>query len=96
MVIRLYIRKLIVLGHQIAGKVDKVGDRVGLTWLYGSCSSCEHCLNGLENYCLDIVRTGWDLDGRYAEYEVAHEDYEVPLNGIPLKTEDLAPLMRLA
>jgi len=92
----------IVLGHQIAGKVDKVGegarrfkvgDRVGLTWLYGSCGSCKYCLNGLENYCPNIVRTGWDVDGGYTEYVVAHEDYVVPLNDVPLKTEDLPPLM---
>ena len=95
-------KKPVILGHEVVGVVDKlgdgaekfkVGDLVGVTWLYKSCGSCRYCINGLENYCPHIVRTGWDADGGYAEYMVAYEDYALPLNEIPLKPEDLAPLM---
>jgi len=95
-------KKPIILGHQIAGVIDKVGedvkmfkvgDRAGLTWLYKTCGHCKFCLNGMENYCPEIIRTGWDVDGGYAEYVVAYEDYTMPLNESPLKLEDLAPLM---
>ena len=95
-------KKPVILGHEIVGTVDKlgedserfkIGDRVGVTWLYKSCGSCEYCINGFENYCPHIVRTGWDVDGGYAEYTLAYEDYVLPLNNIPLDYEDLAPLM---
>ena len=92
-------KKPVILGHQIVGIVDKSrgrkikeGDRVGLTWLYSSCNSCKYCLTGRENYCPDIVRTGWDADGGFAEYVIAEEEYVAPLD-IPLKDEDCAPLM---
>ena len=95
-------KKPVILGHEIAGVVDKigedvkrfkVGDKVGLSWLYKTCGSCEYCLNGLENYCMEFTRTGWDVDGGYAEYVIAYEDYAFPLNDVPLDLADLAPLM---
>lgn len=95
-------KRPLILGHEIAGVVDevgddvttfKVGDRAGLTWLYEACGSCRYCISGQENYCPHIVRTGWDVDGGFAEYVVAHEAYALPLNGVPLGFDDLAPLM---
>ena len=95
-------KRPVILGHEVVGVVDKLGedvekfktgDLVGVTWLYKSCGSCEYCVNGLENYCPHIVRTGWDVNGGYADYMVAYEDYVLPLNNIPLDPEDLAPLM---
>ena len=94
-------KKPIILGHQIVGYVEEVGpktrfevgDRVGLTWIYDSCGHCKYCINGLENYCPDIVRTGWDVDGGYAEYVLAKDDYVVDLNNLGYRDSDLAPLM---
>lgn len=95
-------KKPLILGHEIAGIVDKIGgnvsrfkigDKVGLTWLYKSCGGCEYCINGRENYCPHFTSTGWDADGGYAEYVVAYENYAIPLNNAPLDLSDLAPLM---
>ncbi|CAK9159922.1 unnamed protein product [Ilex paraguariensis] len=49
-----------VPGHEIVGIVTevgakvqkfKVGDKVGVGALIGSCRKCENCINNLENYC---------------------------------------------
>jgi propanol-preferring alcohol dehydrogenase len=43
----------VVLGHEVVGKVEgtgskastfKVGDRVGVAWIYSSCGTCKFCL----------------------------------------------------
>src|SRR4030043_245766 len=52
----------IVLGHQVVGRVEKLGkstnlyklgDRVGVGWVYSSCGKCKFCLNDEENLCHD-------------------------------------------
>lgn len=94
-------KKPVILGHQIVGYVAEagrdsrysVGDRVGLTWLYAACGHCKYCLRGEENYCPHILRTGWDVDGGYAEYVLAREDFVVDLRDLEYKDPDLAPLM---
>jgi propanol-preferring alcohol dehydrogenase len=91
----------VVPGHQVVGKVTKlgkgvkkhkVGDRVGVTWLYSSCGKCEFCKTGQENLCLNAKWTGKDADGGYAEYMVINENYAYP---IPKRFTDsqAAPLL---
>jgi len=73
----------IVPGHQVvgtvagkgkaAGKFD-IGDRVGITWLYSSCGTCNFCRGGNENLCAAAKWTGKDADGGYAEFMVVGED----------------------
>lgn len=91
----------LILGHQIVGYVKqvggavssyKVGDRVGVPWLGGSCGSCEFCSSGRENLCDKGVYTGYTRNGGYAEFAIAHEAYCLPLP----QREDavvLAPLL---
>ncbi|GKV52601.1 hypothetical protein SLEP1_g59177, partial [Rubroshorea leprosula] len=52
--------------HEIVGEATevgskvikfKVGDRVGVGCLVGSCHSCDNCTNNLENYCPKMVLT---------------------------------------
>ncbi|KAK3025589.1 hypothetical protein RJ639_042628 [Escallonia herrerae] len=56
----------IVPGHEIVGVVTevgskvtkfKVGDKVGVGCLVGSCGSCENCFDDLENYCPEMILT---------------------------------------
>jgi propanol-preferring alcohol dehydrogenase len=70
----------VVPGHQIVGTVDalgtgvkefRVGDRVGVPWLYWACGECKYCLLGLENLCERGRFTGLNADGGYAEAMVA-------------------------
>ncbi|MFN3504823.1 MAG: alcohol dehydrogenase catalytic domain-containing protein, partial [Caldimicrobium sp.] len=74
----------IIPGHQIVGKVIevgkdvkkfKVGDFVGVGWIYEACGSCEYCMNGLENLCKDFKGTGKDAHGGYAEFFKISEDF---------------------
>jgi propanol-preferring alcohol dehydrogenase len=73
-----------VPGHEIVGVVDelgpgaerfRVGDRIGVAWLRGTCGRCRWCRSGRENLCRDATFTGWDADGGYAELAVAPEAY---------------------
>jgi uncharacterized zinc-type alcohol dehydrogenase-like protein len=69
-----------VPGHEIVGKVTKVGDHVkkfkvgdlaGTGCLVDSCRECENCKEGLEQYCLNgSVQTynGLERDGKTPTY----------------------------
>ncbi|MCB1114359.1 MAG: zinc-dependent alcohol dehydrogenase family protein [Chlamydiia bacterium] len=91
----------IIPGHQVVGVIEevgdkvlkwKVGDRVGVPWLGGTCGTCEFCRKGQENLCDEIVFTGATRNGGYAEYVTAKEGYILP---IPDRYNDVdaAPLL---
>lgn len=72
----------VVPGHQIVGIVEsykselfKVGDRVGVAWIFSACGKCEFCLSEQENLCQDFLATGRDANGGYAEYMVVPERF---------------------
>lgn len=74
----------LVLGHQVVGKVAAHGEnsgrfalgaRVGIPWLGKSCGHCPYCKEGNENLCDQGLYTGYQLNGGYAEYCLAYEDY---------------------
>ena len=78
----------IVPGHQVVGKVAgkgkdvtkfKIGDRVGITWLYSACGKCAFCQMGNENLCEQAKWTGKDADGGYAEFTVIGENFAYPI-----------------
>ena len=79
----------LILGHQIVGTVVKtgeqankysVGTRVGVPWLGHTCNCCRYCLAGKENLCDRALFTGYDLNGGYAEYAVADENFCFPIS----------------
>ena len=81
---RLAPRLPIVLGHQIVGRVEKLGsgatkfnlgDRVGIAWINSACGKCHFCRHGNENLCSEFRGTGCHADGGYAQYTVASEDF---------------------
>ena len=74
----------LIPGHEIAGVVEgvgsevvrfRVGDRVGVPWLYSTCGKCEFCRRGLENLCENARFTGYHVDGGYAQYVVVPEAF---------------------
>jgi alcohol dehydrogenase, propanol-preferring len=78
----------LVLGHQIAGVVDAlgegvddrvVGDRVGIPWLGWTDGECRFCRSDHENLCDNARFTGYDLDGGYADAVVADSRFCFPI-----------------
>ena len=74
----------VIPGHEIVGTVDalgegarrfRIGERVGIAWLRGTCGRCRFCRTGSENLCLEPRFTGWDADGGFAEQAVVDERY---------------------
>lgn len=91
----------LVIGHQIVGEVVqlgsgvhqfKVGDRVGIPWLGGSCGHCTYCTQGQENLCDQALYTGYQIDGGYAEFCVANASYIFPIPSLYTDLE-AAPLL---
>lgn len=91
----------LVPGHEIVGRIDEVGpgisdlsigQRVGVPWLGHTCGTCAYCRSGHENLCDAPGFTGYTINGGYAEYCVADEEYVFPL---PDKADPvaLAPLL---
>lgn len=79
----------VVPGHEVVGVVDALGpgstrfrpgDRVGVPWLARTDGVCRFCRANKENLCENPSFTGWDVDGGYADFCVAAEEfcYEVP------------------
>ena len=73
-----------VPGHEIVGKIEKIGDdvvkfkigdRVGITPLMGSCLDCQYCNEGKEYLCENMEVTGESLKGGYSEYITVSEDF---------------------
>jgi propanol-preferring alcohol dehydrogenase len=78
----------LVPGHQIVATVEalgpevtrfQVGETVGVPWLGRTCYECEHCRGGTENLCDQAQFTGYNLDGGFAEYTVADEQFVFPI-----------------
>jgi propanol-preferring alcohol dehydrogenase len=93
------LRQRIIPGHQIVGEIVEgssanlpVGTRVGVSWVGGTDGKCWYCQHGFENLCDSPTFTGYTVDGGYAEYALAREDFVFPL---PEALDDLhaAPLL---
>jgi propanol-preferring alcohol dehydrogenase len=74
----------VIPGHQVVGTVEQFGPgarrfaagaRVGVAWLHHTDGTCEYCKAGAENLCDHPTFTGYSVDGGYAEYVVAPEDF---------------------
>jgi propanol-preferring alcohol dehydrogenase len=91
----------VIPGHQVIGVIEKLGPgarrfspgaRVGIAWLHHTDGTCEFCRSGAENLCDHPTFTGYSVDGGYAEYAVASEDF---IYAIPeqFPDEQAAPLL---
>ena len=91
----------IIPGHQVIGTIEKlgpnanrfsIGTRVGVAWLHHTDGTCEFCRSGAENLCDHPTFTGYSVDGGYADYIVAPEDftYAIPKE---FPDEQAAPLL---
>jgi len=91
----------VVLGHQVVGRVEKngpgaerfkIGERVGVAWIFSACGKCRFCREGNENLCPQFRASGRDANGGYAEYMVAPEDFAYPIPAV-FSDAEAAPLL---
>lgn len=84
------IRHPIVPGHEIVGIVEAVGadvptarlgTRVGVPWLGGTCGRCPYCAASRENLCDRPVFTGLSRDGGFATHVAASSEFSFALKG---------------
>lgn len=91
----------IIPGHQVVGEVVsngpiasrfQKGDRVGVAWLYSTDETCRYCEKEMENLCENARFTGYHVNGGFAEYIVAPENFVYSLpEAFP--DGDAAPLL---
>ncbi|MPW44267.1 alcohol dehydrogenase AdhP [Acinetobacter guerrae] len=88
-------------GHEGVGEVVeigagithlKVGDKVGIPWLYSACGHCDHCYAGWETLCKQQQNSGYSVNGSFAEYCLADGEYVgVIPDGVDLL--EIAPIL---
>lgn len=88
-------------GHEIAGRIDKIGpdvtlwkvnQRVGVGWHGGHCFQCEPCRRGDFMLCQNEKITGIHFDGGYQEYMLARAEGVAAMPD-DLPADEAAPLM---
>ena len=76
----------IVLGHQVVGRIEatgseantfRIGDRVGIAWIFSVCGTCKFCLAGNENLCPDFKAVGRYGNRGYARYMKVAEVFAI-------------------
>jgi propanol-preferring alcohol dehydrogenase len=91
----------VIPGHQVVGVVERNGEgakrfadgaRVGIAWLHHTDGTCRYCRAEMENLCDDPSFTGYSVDGGYAEWIVAPEDFVYPVPAA-FPDEQAAPLL---
>lgn len=91
----------VIPGHQVIGIVErlscsrkdlKIGDRVGVAWIFHACGKCDFCKAGQENLCPEFLATGRDVHGGYAEYMVADENFVYKIPAL-FSDSEAAPLL---
>jgi alcohol/geraniol dehydrogenase (NADP+) len=90
-----------ILGHEVIGQVTalgpntkrlKVGQRVGVGWISGSCMHCHQCMSGDHHLCRQGQFTIVGHRGGFASHIRAHWAWTIPLPE-KLNFSDAGPLL---
>lgn len=70
----------------------KMGQRVGVPWLYSACGHCEYCLSAWETVCAQAQFGGYTHNGGFSSHIIANPNY---VAHIPegLNPSEAAPLI---
>src|SRR5256714_8458943 len=94
------IKKPLIPGHEVVGRVVargdavtalEVGDRAGIAWVYWTCGECDLCREGQENLCRNQLITGAMVDGGFAEFIKAKASHALRVPEA-LSSAEAAPL----
>ncbi|TPX37677.1 hypothetical protein SmJEL517_g00716 [Synchytrium microbalum] len=79
---------------QLGDKVTnvKLGDRVGVNYIWSSCGTCDYCLEGDFQVCRTLGMGGIHVDGTFQEYQIAKAAYVVPIPD-NVSDVDAAPIL---
>jgi alcohol dehydrogenase, propanol-preferring len=91
----------LIPGHQVVGHIDaigpdcakvRMGERVGIPWLYSTDGVCSYCVGNAENLCEQARFTGYHVNGGYAEYVIVQADFIHPIPAA-FSDEQATPLL---
>jgi len=91
----------IIPGHEIVGRIDKLGDgveglhlgeRVGIPWLGHTCGFCSYCMGNQENLCDRPLFNGYTRDGGFSTSAIVDARFAFPLGEVGNDVE-IAPLL---
>lgn len=77
-------------GHEGVGKIVKLGagadtagvklgDRVGIKWMAGTCGNCQACLAGHDASCFSGKVSGYFTPGTFQQYVLSPANYVTPI-----------------
>jgi uncharacterized zinc-type alcohol dehydrogenase-like protein len=90
-----------VLGHEVVGTITdlgpnakglRVGQRVGIGWISGSCMHCRQCMSGRHHLCPQAQLTIVGHQGAFATHVRAHWAWAIPLPD-KLNAAEAGPLL---
>jgi len=82
------------LGHEVAGRVETAGEKVGhvspgdrvYVHYLATCGGCDFCLRGHEQFCVERQMIGKHRDGGYADFiKVPGQSVSVLPDGMPFE-----------
>lgn len=84
--------KIVKLGPGAESSNLKIGDRVGIKWISGTCGNCSACLEGIDASCVAGKVSGYFTPGTFQQYALGPANYVTP---IPegLSSEEAAPML---
>lgn len=84
--------KVVALGPGAENTGVKIGDRVGIKWMAGTCGNCMPCLAGKDACCLSGKISGYFTPGTFQQYALGPAHYVTPIpDGVP--SDLAAPLL---
>ncbi|KAK4691494.1 alcohol dehydrogenase, propanol-preferring, partial [Lecanoromycetidae sp. Uapishka_2] len=84
--------KIVKLGPGSDTSTIKVGDRVGVKWVSGTCGSCPQCMAGADALCPKAKVSGYYTPGTFQQYCLGPVNYVTPIPD-ELESADAAPML---
>ncbi|KAF2463490.1 alcohol dehydrogenase-like protein [Lindgomyces ingoldianus] len=71
--------KIVKMGPGTENSAVKIGDRVGIKWMAGTCESCEACFAGADANCFNGKISGYYTPGTFQQYALGPANYVTPI-----------------